>query len=265
MFFGAVAFITTKYVKIRQESLRVARGKGQRGQKKPTKCQRSLSGPLCPLCSPGMSEPRTIISLDTPLSSALSLFLHAFFVASLSARPEENRCRSLQRFAKVAPTPAIATYNDTFTFQTSRAMQQHEAVSTIDGLQHRIDDLQKRAAEVPAARDEVLPLLCQELRTALEELLVADEELRQQNEEVIAASESARGEHERYLDLFDFAPDGYPVTNAEGVISGANLAAEHLFRIGRKFLIGKPLGVLVASESRLTLCILLTCLCQGGP
>src|SRR5438552_15473537 len=71
----------------------------------------------------------------------------------------------------------------------------------------------------------------EELRVTIEELHVAEEELRQQNEALTGANEALAGERERYRGLFDFAPDGYLVTDDEGVIREANLAAAD--QIGR--------------------------------
>ncbi len=54
----------------------------------------------------------------------------------------------------------------------------------------------------------------------------------------------------RYKELFDFAPDGYVVTDNRGVITQANHAAAVLLRRPREFLVGKPLPFLLADESR---------------
>jgi PAS domain S-box-containing protein len=73
-----------------------------------------------------------------------------------------------------------------------------------------------------------------ELLAALEELRAADEELRRQNEEI-------EREREKYYELFDFAPDAYIVTDANGTILEANAAASQLLDVPRQFLVGKPL------------------------
>ncbi|CAA9401470.1 hypothetical protein AVDCRST_MAG94-5938, partial [uncultured Leptolyngbya sp.] len=48
-------------------------------------------------------------------------------------------------------------------------------------------------------------------------------------------------ERQRYQELFEFAPDGYLVTDAQGKIQEANLAAARLLNIEQRFLVGKPL------------------------
>jgi PAS domain S-box-containing protein len=111
-----------------------------------------------------------------------------------------------------------------------------------------------RADEWPARPPEPLPdafpELLNELRTSLEELKVAEEELRQQNEELAAARETVEAEQRRYQDLFEFAPDGYLVTDAHWTIREANHAAATMLRTPQQFLVGKPLVSFVALEER---------------
>ncbi|HJZ89861.1 MAG TPA: PAS domain-containing protein, partial [Gemmataceae bacterium] len=72
----------------------------------------------------------------------------------------------------------------------------------------------------------------EELTVTLEELRITEEELRRQNEELASAQEVILAERQRYQELFNFAPDGYMVTDANGVIHEANLAAADL--LGRQ-------------------------------
>jgi PAS domain S-box-containing protein len=80
-----------------------------------------------------------------------------------------------------------------------------------------------------------------EMETAAEELRAAEEELRQQNEELLAVQMQLEEEREKYLDLFEMAPDGYLVTDERGVIVEANRAAVQLLGVRREFLAGKTL------------------------
>ena len=118
----------------------------------------------------------------------------------------------------------------------------------IDELRERVEALFHRARTHPEAtvRDEALEELC----NTLEELQVAGEELRQQNEELAAARSSIEVERQRYQELFDFAPDGYLVTDARGVVREANQAAACLLAVPPDFLIRKPLVLFVAEEDR---------------
>ncbi|RCJ15305.1 histidine kinase [Nostoc sp. ATCC 43529] len=92
----------------------------------------------------------------------------------------------------------------------------------------------------------------QQLELALEEFRTAQEELRQQNEELLAARELVELERRRYQDLFDFAPDGYLVTNTAGVIQEVNHAAATLLAVPQEYLLNKPLLLFVAQEDRQT-------------
>jgi PAS domain S-box-containing protein len=79
-----------------------------------------------------------------------------------------------------------------------------------------------------------LELAYNSLENTLEELSVAEEELREQTIQL-------EEERQRYQDLFNFAPDGYIVTDRNGKIEEANLAIAELLDIQQKYLIGKPL------------------------
>jgi PAS domain S-box-containing protein len=54
----------------------------------------------------------------------------------------------------------------------------------------------------------------------------------------------------RYQELFDFASDGYVMTDLQGIIQEANYAAASLLNARKEFLTGKPLGLYVAEPSR---------------
>jgi PAS domain S-box-containing protein len=103
----------------------------------------------------------------------------------------------------------------------------------------------------------------EELRTAVEELHVAEEELRQQNEALTEANAALAVERERYRGLFDFAPDGYLVTDDEGVVREANHAAADLLGRAARYMPDKPLRVFVHPEDRPRLDALLAGLAAG--
>jgi PAS domain S-box-containing protein len=54
----------------------------------------------------------------------------------------------------------------------------------------------------------------------------------------------------RYQELFEFAPEGYLVTDANGIISEANHAAAALLETRKEFLVGKPFGLMIRPEQR---------------
>ncbi|MDR3602288.1 MAG: response regulator [Desulfosporosinus sp.] len=99
---------------------------------------------------------------------------------------------------------------------------------------------------------ELTSKLLSELNSALHELQTTAIELHEQNEELTANRKSLDEERCRYQELFDFAPDGYLVTDTEGIILNANSAATNLFCVSKFSLIGKPLAIFVGSEEHLT-------------
>lgn len=105
----------------------------------------------------------------------------------------------------------------------------------ITDLQLTIDDLRKSSLDPKDALMEAL----KELHAALEDLDVAHEELCQQDESLQSAYLTIESERQRYLELFNSAPDGYLVTDPVGVVREANLAASDLLRSG---LIGMPIS-----------------------
>nr|WP_155706983.1 ATP-binding protein [Gloeocapsopsis dulcis] len=102
----------------------------------------------------------------------------------------------------------------------------------------------------------------EELRIAIEELHVAEEELLQQNEALASMQVQLEAESKRYQDLFEFAPDGYLVTDAVGTIREANRAAATMLNVPQQFLLGKPLINFIPYEKRSAFRIRLQQLCN---
>lgn len=88
------------------------------------------------------------------------------------------------------------------------------------------------------------------LSQALEELRTAEEELRRQNEELNTTRATLEAQRRRYHDLFELAPDGYLVTDLQGVVREANLAVGRLLGLSPEHLAGKPLVSFVVAEDR---------------
>jgi PAS domain S-box-containing protein len=110
--------------------------------------------------------------------------------------------------------------------------------------------LQNFVGKSPESQEDLLLQAFEQLRTSLDELHVAEEELRQQNEQLVNIHQQVELERQRYQELFEFAPDGYLVTNVEGKILEANQAAATLLNISKNFLIGKPLVNFIPEEER---------------
>lgn len=126
-----------------------------------------------------------------------------------------------------------------------------EFVQKVDKVQTHADTLQHRVAQPTSQPPEEMMLeALAELQTSLEELRVAEEELKQQHEELAFARAIAEAERQRYRDLFEFAPDGYLVTDHLGDITEANRAAANLFNVPQEYLISKPLINFIPFEER---------------
>ncbi|MEJ6482903.1 ATP-binding protein [Nostoc punctiforme UO1] len=111
-----------------------------------------------------------------------------------------------------------------------------------------VDDFSR---QIEILRSQVMKLLQgtaserysqQELTTeAFAELQIALEEMKIASEELQATRIAVEKERQRYQELFDFAPDGYLVTDTYGTILEANQATTILLNISQRFLIRKPL------------------------
>ncbi len=131
-----------------------------------------------------------------------------------------------------------ATSNDDILIQHIKAVHQWT------------EKLYQNTTEVRPLEPQLVLQCLEELSTALEELYIAEEEVRLQNEELIVARQAIEAERQRYRELFEFAPDGYLVTDIYGVIQEANRVASQLLNIEQRFLIGKPLINAVPEEHR---------------
>jgi PAS domain S-box-containing protein len=124
-------------------------------------------------------------------------------------------------------------------------------VRKLEGISHKANSLQSRfVKEVPPQQEQILLEAFEQLSISVEEFQVVEEELRQQNEQLIDYQQEIEKEHQRYQELFDFAPDGYLVTDTYGKILEANLAASQLLAIDKKKLAGKLIIIFVPQETR---------------
>jgi PAS domain S-box-containing protein len=78
------------------------------------------------------------------------------------------------------------------------------------------------------------------LKDKLAELEAAKTELARQNLELVANRITLEFERQRYEELFNFAPDGYVVTNLTGQIQDSNMAACRLLQRSRDSLLQLP-------------------------
>lgn len=122
----------------------------------------------------------------------------------------------------------------------------------LDIVRDRAVKLQYQYCQLPSQPQPITSQALVELETALEELYVAEEEMRVQNDQLAIANIQIQAENRRYHDLFEFAPDGYLVTDSAGLIREINYAAAKLLNASQTALIGKPLANYVQLEQRQT-------------
>ena len=105
--------------------------------------------------------------------------------------------------------------------------------------------LQQRARKLPVSQQVILSQALEELQAVLEELQASEASLHAQNEALVSTHQALEAERQRYQELFEFAPDGYLVTDAHGRIQEANAAIAALLHVSQPFLVGKPLLVFI--------------------
>jgi PAS domain S-box-containing protein len=82
------------------------------------------------------------------------------------------------------------------------------------------------------------------------DLEVHQEELRAQNEKLVAALQTLEEARDRYVALYDFAPNGYCTLDERGVIVELNVSAAALLGRPRMALVGTPLLPSIAPDDR---------------
>ncbi len=111
----------------------------------------------------------------------------------------------------------------------------------IDKLCSQIQGLLKCYGTKLNSQQEMITEAFEKLNTAMEELLTASEELK-------VTRAAVEKERQRYQDLFEFARDGYLVTDTNGTIQEANHVAATLLGVQQKYLVGKPLILFIAQQ-----------------
>jgi two-component system sensor kinase FixL len=119
----------------------------------------------------------------------------------------------------------------------------------IETLHHQVETVCAAVAH-PTHEPELLQEALAVLQTSMEELRAVEEELYQHHEAVAVAQQATAAVHQWYQALFDCAPDGYLVTDSQGIIQEANRAVAALLAVRQDFLVGKPLALFVVPEER---------------
>jgi PAS domain S-box-containing protein len=87
-----------------------------------------------------------------------------------------------------------------------------------------------------------------EFQVVLRDLEVYQIELESQNRELLESREALEASHERYVNLYDFAPIGYVTLNEQGLIKEINLMAAGMLRTDRQVLLGSALAPWISKK-----------------
>jgi two-component system cell cycle sensor histidine kinase/response regulator CckA len=124
-------------------------------------------------------------------------------------------------------------------------------------LRQRTNELKKsetlRKQAERASKDQTADLQklsTKDTQSLVHELQVHQIELEMQNEELRKAQNELEESHNRYSNLYDFAPLGYFTFDKNGIIIEVNLTGANLFGTERYFLIKKPFSFYISFGSK---------------
>jgi PAS domain S-box-containing protein len=123
-------------------------------------------------------------------------------------------------------------------------------IQRAEALHRQLADLYQTASVLPWIPPDLLPQAFKELYSNSKLIQLAAEELYRQNEELLKTQNLVETERQYYYDLFEFAPDGYLVTNAEGIVQEANLTAAKLLNTQKHILVDKSIINFICLEQR---------------
>lgn len=130
------------------------------------------------------------------------------------------------------------------------APQESAFIQRIENIDEYTQILYQNAEDLSWRQPQQFINCLEELRLALEELRVAEEEVQEQNASLMAAQATIEAERRQYRELFEFAPDGYLVTDPHGIVREANQVARNLLEIQQELLLGKPLSSFIPAAQR---------------
>ena len=132
--------------------------------------------------------------------------------------------------------------------ETLRASQANNtSVKTEESLNRQIREAKHSLMTLQQSASNPLKEL---LAEAIAQSLVALEELHLATKALFSTRQELERERQHYQELFEFAPDGYLVTDNGGIIQEANSAAATLLNVRQEFLVGKSLVKFVAQADR---------------
>lgn len=118
-------------------------------------------------------------------------------------------------------------------------------------IQKRSENLRKKAEQILRQRAYDFPEAeYNDLKKLVDELQVYQAELEIQNEELKTAQNKLEKSKNNYFRLFEFAPEGYVVLNASGIIETANLTFSKITGVDKDKLTGKPFSGFIVEEDK---------------
>ncbi|MFZ6030127.1 MAG: PAS domain S-box protein [Chloroflexota bacterium] len=117
-------------------------------------------------------------------------------------------------------------------------------------LRQRLETFAARARGLPADAVRLVDEILASYAFAVENLQVVAEEMYEQNEALQAARQEAEMQRQRYQNLFEFAPDGYLVTDLAGIVLDANRSAQKMLDASKAEVVGRPLVLYVRRSER---------------
>jgi|GEM_PF-1663856 len=112
-------------------------------------------------------------------------------------------------------------------------------------LHREIEELRQSTSLRSGSEIQLLSGLISDQKMSLERLQVLREEMPMQSEMPIESSKRSLSGDKRYLDILEFSPDGYLVTDPSGIIQDSNKAASSLLNADRQLLLCKPMNIFV--------------------
>ncbi|MGE4442308.1 MAG: response regulator [Desulfomicrobium sp.] len=117
-----------------------------------------------------------------------------------------------------------------------------------DLLRRKAEEISRKSAT--GSREGLADLPADETSRVVHELRVHQIELEMQNEELRRTHQELAEEHERYLDLYDFAPVGYCTLSEQGRIIKLNLTASIMLNMTRNDLIGQRITRFILDDDQ---------------
>ncbi|NLG48919.1 MAG: PAS domain S-box protein [Chloroflexi bacterium] len=124
----------------------------------------------------------------------------------------------------------------------AKEMTKKQLISELEDLQRRMADLEASTTRLRCDAWKEQDLLVQ-VEPEMDDRALHQHDLEQ-------AYNALQLERQRYRDLFDFAPDGYLVTDSKGIINDANHTFSALIGVPAAWLRGSALSAYLSEESR---------------